>query len=165
MIKSLAEYLASTSLSHILLGVKWIIPVIQTVHILAIAVVMSSMAMLDLRLLQVDHHPHSIAQSARRFLPWVWTALGVLLASGTVLNIAEPERELGSPAFWAKMILILLVIPITLLLHFALCGNVEFWSNSPSRRTSARLLAILSFLLLLAIITAGRWIAYYQAPV
>ena len=165
MIKELAEYLVGTSLSHIFLGVKWIIPTVQTVHILAIAVVMSSTAMLDLRLLQVISHPHSIEQTARRFLPWVWAALGVLLASGILLIIAEPEREMGSPAFWAKMILILLVIPITMLLHFTLRGNAEFWSLTPGRRAGARFLAVVSFLLLLAILTAGRWIAYYQAPV
>ena len=165
MIKELSEYLAGTPLSHIFLGVKWIIPTVQTVHILAIAVVMSSMAMLDLRLLQVIHHPHSIARMAQRFLPWVWAALAVLLFSGSLLIIAEPEREMGSPAFWAKMFLILLVVPITLLLHFTLRRNVEFWSLSPGRRTAARVLAVVSFLLLMAILTAGRWIAYYQAPV
>ena len=165
MIKALTEYLAGTSLSHTFLAVKWIIPTVQTVHILAIAVVMSSMAMLDLRLLQVIHHPHSIARMAQRFLPWVWTALAVLLVSGSLLIIAEPEREMGSPAFWAKMIMILLVIPITLVLHFTLRRNGEFWSLSPGRRAGARVLAVVSFLLLTAILTAGRWIAYYQAPV
>jgi hypothetical protein len=84
MIESLVNWLTATALSGALKDVMWAIPAIQTVHILCIAILMSSMAMLDLRLLQIIHHPHSIGRMAKRFLPWVWGALCVLLATGTL---------------------------------------------------------------------------------
>ena len=46
MIQSFCDWLSNTSLSLTIQTVMWIIPVVQTVHILCVAVVMSSMAML-----------------------------------------------------------------------------------------------------------------------
>ena len=164
MIEGFVNWLQATSLSGTIRTAMWMIPAIQTVHILCIAIVMSSTAMLDLRLLQILHHPHSIGRMAKRFLPWVWGALCILLASGSLLVVAEPERELGSPAFRFKLIMIALVIPLTLALQLTLRRNEDFWSLSPGRRAGARALAVVSFLIWVSILAAGRWIAYYQAP-
>ena len=85
---------------------------------MSVAIVMSCMAMLDLRLIGVVGKRQPISRMVSKFVPWVWGALPVLLTTGIILTIGEPSRELLNPYFRAKM-------------------------------------------LMLGIITAGRWIAYY----
>jgi hypothetical protein len=138
---------------------SWVIPMVQTVHILAISVVMASMVMLDLRLLRVLGRTQSIPEVAHRFLPWVWSAVLVLLASGTILIIGEPGRELLSEVFWLKMTLLACALVVTAAFQYELKRRAEFWER---RRAVASATAIASLMLWVGILAAGRWIAYVE---
>jgi hypothetical protein len=156
------EALAETPLSLFIQGIEWIIPLVQTIHILAIAVVMGSVGLIDLRLLGLAGRSQSIVSMAGRLLPAVWIALGVLACSGAILAIGEPLRSLANPAFHLKMLLLLVVVSLTLFLQRSLRTDPTFWELSPARRLTARLTAVVSLLLWVAIIVAGRWIAYLE---
>ena len=154
-IRAFCAWLAATKLSVALGSIEWIVPVVQTLHILLIAVVASSALLLDLRLLGAGSQRQSLAQAADRFLPALWWALPGLALTGAILIIAEPERELTNPAFGAKMALLVVAIAVTLWFRRRLSGTG--WSQS-----GARLVGIASLLLWVGIVVAGRWIAYAQ---
>jgi len=159
---SFCNWLAATSVSQVLQTVGWIIPAVQTVHILAVGAVVTSAVMIDLRLLGIRGKDQSVAAVARRFLPFIWWALPVLLATGAVLIIAEPARALENPVFILKMGLLLAAVGITLTCHIPLRRDEAFWELSAARKRAARLIAAASIPLWVAIICAGRWIAYVQ---
>lgn len=154
------DWLSQTPISLLFQTVVWIIPTIQIVHILAIAIVMSSVIMVDLRLMGLIGRSQSISSIARRFIPWVWGALVVLLLTGSVLITAEPRRDLLNPVFRAKIVLILAAIVITAAFQGVVRRNMEFWDASPNRRAGAMATAIVSLLIWFAIVGCGRWIAY-----
>jgi len=158
MIQSFCNWLSSTSLSLTIQTVMWIIPAVQTVHILCVAMVMSCMAMLDLRLIGVAGRRQSVSRMVSRFIPWVWGALPVLLATGIILIIGEPSRELLNPYFRAKMLMLAIVIAITFVVQRQNNQDATFWET---RREGAALAGVVSLLLWVGIISAGRWIAYY----
>ena len=135
---------------------------VQSVHILAIAIVMSSVVVVDLRLMGLMGHSQSITGMTRRFIPWVWWALAALLLSGVVLITAEPRRDLLNPVFQAKMVLVVVAIAVTVVFQETVRRNVEFWDLSPSRRTGAWVTAVASLLVWTAIVGCGRWIAYVE---
>ena len=159
VIKQFCEWLSATSLSQHIQDALWVIPTVQTVHIVSIAIVMTSMAMLDLRLVGVAGRRQSLADMAHRFLPWVWVALVVLLCSGTVLIIAEPGRELINQVFWLKMSLLAIALVLTGTFQLMLRRSKTFWDRN---RTAAVLLGSVSLLVWIGIIGAGRWIAYVE---
>src|SRR5438552_15017489 len=159
---SFCSWLAATSFSQLLQTVGWIVPAVQTVHILAVAAVVSSALMLDLRLLGIRGQEHSIAATARRFLPFIWWPLPVLLATGALLITAEPARSLENPVFILKMGLLLAAAGITLACQVPLHKDAAFWELSAARKRVAKLIAAASIPLWVAIICAGRWIAYVQ---
>src|SRR5579863_7265411 len=64
-----AAWLADSGVSHDLQVAGWIIPLSQSIHILAIAMLLSSMLMIDLRILGVAARSESMAQMSRRFAP------------------------------------------------------------------------------------------------
>jgi len=159
LIHTFCEWLSNTPLSMAIQNAFWVIPTVQTVHILAIAVLMSSIAMLDLRLLGVAGRRQSMPDVARRFLPPVWFAVVVLLCSGLILIIGEPGRELLSEVFWLKMTLLACVLAITYGIQSGLARSADFWER---RLFAARATAVVSLILWTAIVAAGRWIAYVE---
>ena len=84
----------------------------------------------------------------------------VLLASGLLLVVAEPARELSSTPFQIKMLLVILLALITALWQRPLRTDSLYWSGSPGRRRTAAALAGVSLALCMAIVSAGRLIAY-----
>ena len=154
------EWLANTPFSMLLQNVSWIIPAVQCVHIVCIPIVMGSVGLIDLRLLGITGHSQSISNLTGRLLPWVWISLIILLVTGALLAIAEPVRSLTNPAFQAKMLRIVIVGALTLFFQSMVRGDVAFWELTPARRTTAKMTAIVSLLLWIGIVFAGRWIAY-----
>ena len=158
------EWLASTPISNVIQDTAWIIPLTQTVHIACIALLIGSVAMLDLRVFGFAGRSDSVTATAGRLLPWIWWLLPVFLATGLVLIVAEPSRELENPTFITKMLLLTAAVVITGLLHATLRRAPDFGLASPARAHWAKLLAVVSLTLFIAIIFAGRLIAYTDHP-
>jgi uncharacterized membrane protein len=159
-VQAFSDWLAATPVSTTIQDVSWIIPTVQTVHILSIAIVMSSVLLIDLRVLGVISHAQPLHVVARRFLPWIWSTLVVLLLSGSTLIVGEPGRSLQNPAFIAKMSMLVTVILLTLSFQSGLKRDVQYWERSPGRLAGGRLIAGVSLILWIGIVFAGRWIAY-----
>jgi hypothetical protein len=154
------QWLSETPLSLVIQNVSWIIPTVQSIHIICVSIVFSSALLMDLRLLNVVGRSQTTAAFASRFLPWIWWTLIVLLLSGTILIIGEPSRSLENPSFQLKMGLLILAIGATLVLQRPLAANQGFWEDPESRKSLGKLIAVASLVLWVGIIFAGRWIAY-----
>jgi len=157
MVQAFCDWLSNTPVSLKIQTVLWIIPAVQTIHILSVSIVMASMAMLDLRLMGIAGKRQPISRMVDRFVPWVWRVLLILVATGTILIIGEPERELLNWAFRTKMAMVATVSLITLVVQQMNKRDATFWEN---RRIAAAAVGVVSLLLWVAIVTAGRWIAY-----
>jgi hypothetical protein len=161
MIHELSDWLSQSALGDFIQRnswvADWVVPGAQTVHIVCVSVVMTSMAMLDFRLLGVGAAREPAAHLATRLLPWVWYALGILLLTGVTLTLVEPARELLSPAFRAKMVLLVSACALTFSVQRALQRDPGYFEG---RRPQAILTGALSLGLWVAILSAGRWIAY-----
>lgn len=154
------EWLSQTAASAAIQNTPWVIPAVQSVHIAGIALVISAVFLLDLRLLQVLGREQPVAVYARRFLPLIWMVLPVLLASGLILVVGEPSRALENDIFRLKMVLLVVACVATFALHRPILKEDGFWDAGGGRANTAKVLAILSIVLWVAIIFAGRWIAY-----
>lgn len=155
-IPEFCDWLSNTSVSQTIQNHNWVIPSVQSIHILMIATVMASVVMLDLRLLGVNGR-QTVPQVAHRFLPWVWCAVCMLAATGIILIIGEPARELESFVFWTKMTLLACVLILTAGVQLGAFRGESFWEK---RRLLASATAVVSLGLWVAIVAAGRWIAY-----
>lgn len=157
------HWLASTPVSQAIQTIGWIIPATQTVHIVAVAAVVTSALMIDLRLFGIRWQDQAVAAVTRRFVPFIWWSLPVLLATGAVLIVAEPARALRNPVFFLKMGLLVVAVVITLACEVPMRKDPRFWEVSPGRRRGAQAMAALSVPFWIGIVFAGRWIAYVQA--
>ncbi len=159
-LKGFSDWLAASPASLGLQGLSWIVPTVQTLHILAIAAVLTSASMINLRLVGVGARAQSLAAVSARFGPWVWYAVAVLALSGSILILIEPARPLTNPIFFLKLTLIAGVALLMLAISLPLRRDSLYWERSVRRRTVGWSVAALSWILWLGVICAGRWIAY-----
>jgi|SRR5436190_10798765 len=158
---ALAQWLDATAFSQAVRRAAWLIPLLQSVHILAIAAVLSSVAMIGLRIAGFGRS-QTVAATAGRFAPWLWIGLIVLAMTGTVLIAAEPKRSLPNAAFQLKMLLLVLAVASATTMAVSLRKHPLAWEGNRCGGAAARALAALTLALWCAIAIAGRWIAYAQ---
>ena len=161
-LKDFSKWLAATELSHAIQTAGWIIPTLQTIHILGVAVLFSSAILVDLRIWRIMQRDVALADVARRFLPPIWPVVLVLLVTGSLLIIGEPRRSLLNSTFYLKMALLALALSLTGALQRSLSAP-QFFDKNRGRQIAGRLAAAVSIVVWSGIIFAGRWIAYTQA--
>lgn len=157
-LNQICQWIDQTAVSEWIKQAAWVVPTVQTIHILAIAVVASSALMLDLRLIGVFWGNRPLETVKARFLPLIWWPLLLLLATGIIMITAEPARSLKNPAFQLKMLLLIAALVVTGLFQF-LHRRGSAVDEGP--RAAMVTLAIVSIVLWSSIIFAGRWIAYF----
>jgi hypothetical protein len=156
------NWLAATLPSKVIQTTGWIIPTLQTIHILAIAALFSSAVLVDLRLWRLFDRDVALKDVAQRFLPVIWPVLLVLLTTGTLLIVGEPRRALLNTTFYLKMALLACAVLITIGLQWSLSVDPNFWDKDRSRKVAGRFAATVSILIWAGVIFAGRWIAYSE---
>jgi putative copper export protein len=155
-VKDLADWLYASALSQAIQNTPWVIPALQSVHILALSILFGAALMVNLGALGVIGRGEAgPAALCRRYVPWIWLALGVLAITGSLLVISEPERALSNPMFWTKLAVLALACGLTVAM-----ARTSRERTVPAATAPARLLAIAGLAAWLAVIVCGRWIAY-----
>ena len=136
------------------------IPGFQTVHILAIAALFGSVLMLNLRVLGVVGMDMSMADTYRRYMRWIWWSLAVLVASGIILLISEPVRNMVNSVFWIKMMFLAIAVVLSLWFQHGVKKRMADWDASSAGHGGLRTGAVLIIVVWLLVMVGGRWIAY-----
>ena len=157
-----AEWLQATPVSVTVQSITWIIPLLQSIHILMIGVVFVSSLMITLRVLGRVRAEEPFGVVWNRFAPWMWGGLVVMALTGLTLIVGEPVREFGAVSFWLKMSL--LVISLTSIYVFGRTLRPETLTSTTTEFSAGRKAAALATVVLwLVIIFLGRAIAYDSA--
>ncbi len=161
MFREFASWIAGTELSHTFkVYSNWLIPISQSIHIISVSILFTAAILISTRLLTATSPNRTVSQLTQTLVPWMWGALGVLLLTGTIQTIAEPVRQFVTPVFWAKMIMIVVVMAMTAVFTTTVRANARSWDVASSRPPAARVFAIASIVLWVAIIVCGRFIGW-----
>jgi hypothetical protein len=138
----------------------WMIPVIQSLHIIGIGLAVGSALMMTLRVLGWAGTDQTVLATQVRFGPWLTGALCLLRASGGLLVVAEPVRELVTISCWVKMVFVATLTALAVSFQRSVRKQEQRWEQTLVRRPGVRLAAVLVFVVLGCIILLGRLIAY-----
>jgi hypothetical protein len=144
---------------YLLSTVPGLPPIVQTVHLLGIAIVLGSIVLLDLRILGLALPSQDVRELTRRVMPWLWCTLPVMLLSGLPFVLARPERYFTNPVFAWKFSLLLPAVALAVALHVISIRKPDYWQVRGTR-AAVRGIAAVSLLLWTGVVFAGRWIAY-----
>src|ERR1700674_2427947 len=61
---------------------RWSFAIIETIHIMALAVLLGSFLIVDLRLFGLGMRQQSVAEVAKQFGKWSWVAFAVMVSTG-----------------------------------------------------------------------------------
>jgi hypothetical protein len=163
MLHDVQAWLGATPLAPYVRDVVSVKALLESLHILSNAVILFSIGMIAMRLMGLAGRSQSAAGMVKRFAPWVWSALVVTAVTGLVLLTGAGRRGLENPMFGVKLATMAAAILATAALQLTLSANASFWELNPARRAGARVIAPLCFLLWVATVLAGRWLAYSSA--
>ena len=142
----------------------WLYPSVEIVHIVGIALLFGSVAVLDLRLLGLSRHI-PVRTLARHVLPWTAASFVLIVPSGLMMFTAHASDFIQSGVFVLKMGLILAAGLNAALFHTITLRTADVWDSEEMRRLppppSARLAGALSLLLWISVIACGRLLAYF----
>jgi hypothetical protein len=153
----LAQWLAGLPLGAAMRRLPWTFPLLQTLHILAIGMMLSSLIMISLRLWRMSN-TQSIVVRGRRYLPWIWWSLAVGSLTGIALIAGNP-RSFRDPALAVKLWLMAPATAATLVLALMMRAGDGFEKRAGGSLTmSVAATAALVLWLGVTFLGRGRWI-------
>lgn len=153
-------WIGNTPLSNFLNQNNWITPTLQSIHLLAIALTFSAALMVNLRILGVGGQSKTLLEVEQRYIPWIWGGLATLVATGLVLLLAEPSRQMLNPFFWTKMVLVVVVTLANLWFQKSIQQDGAFWQPTRAGYGALKAGSLCMIAAWAAIMVMGRWIAY-----
>lgn len=158
MLQDAGAWAASLPLGLALREHAWLYPIVETLHILGFAVLVGAVVMFDLRVLGFGRQL-PVKALARHLLPWSAGSMLLVLPTGLLLFIADPLALLANRVFLVKLGLIAAAGINALAFHAGPYRHADAWSGRAP--PTAVLHALLSLVLWVAVIAAGRLIAYF----
>ena len=142
----------------------WLYPSIEIVHIVGIALLFGSIAVLDMRLLGFARRI-PVRLLARHVLPWTAGSFALIVPSGLAMFTAHAGDFVQSGLFVLKMCLIMAAGLNAALFHALVYRTADVWDAEEMRNLppppSARVSAGLSLALWVGVIACGRLLAYF----
>jgi len=135
-------------------------PLIESIHVLSVALVVGSIVAVDLRLLGLAWATRPASRVARGILPLTWCAFVFAVVSGALLFVSNATKYLANGYFVAKMILIALAGANMVAFHWIGARDQPRWDRADLPPMKARVAGGLSILLWFAVVTCGRWIGF-----
>ena len=135
---------------------SWLFPVIESVHLLGLAVIGGSVLVVDLRLFGFGLRRQPVAQLASDAQRWLIASLLVMITTGALLFSSEAIKCYYHEAFWVKMTSLLLAVVFT----FTVRRRVAMANESGIRPAWSKLTALVSVILWSGVGVGGRWIGF-----
>jgi hypothetical protein len=154
------DWLSQTPLSLAIQTHEWVIPAVQSTHIVAIGGVMGSMLMMALQIWGWAGRDQTLVQTVERFAPWFTGSLLVLLLTGAVMIIGEPARELLALSFWLKMILVATGLALVVTIQRSASRRDGQGQPGVDRGAWIKTRVLIALLVWVVVIVLGRLIAY-----
>jgi hypothetical protein len=151
---SLFQWCEDTSMGTTIRESMWAFPVIESFHLIALAVIGG---VVDLRLMGLLLRAQPVEQLADDMFPWMVGSLCVMILTGAALFCSEAVKCYYSTPFWFKMTSLLLAVTFTFTVRRD-ATTVSGWKVYRDRR---KLIAVISLLLWLGVGIGGRAIGFY----
>lgn len=130
----------------------WAYPTILTLHSIGLGIVVGASMIIDLRLIGRARAIELVDLSA--LFPVIWWAFAVNALTGVLLFIADATRKSGQPIFFVKLGCIVLALVVTRRARSMVAGSAA------AGDAAQKIVAIVSLVLWLGAIAAGRLMAY-----
>jgi hypothetical protein len=134
----------------------WLFPVIESLHLMGLALIGGAILMVDLRLLGFGLRRQPVALLARDAERWLTVSLLVMLPTGVLLFMSSAVKCYYLPVFWVKMTTLCLALAFT----FTVRRRVTRADEARLHPSAARWVAVVSLSLWSTVAIAGRFVGF-----
>jgi hypothetical protein len=135
-------------------------PWIESVHVLAVTLVIGSIAIVDLRLLGLTSRDRSVLQMTTLAVPVTWSAFALAVISGALMFSSNALAYARNPFLQAKLLLIIGAGLNMAIYHLYSSRGASGWLRPALTPMRARIAGAISLTLWIAIVACGRWIGF-----
>ncbi len=160
IIPQFCSWLENTRMASDIRASTWLFPTIESIHVLAITMVVGSVAMFDLRLLGIASRDRSVSELHKEILPWTWAAFGCAVVAGSLLFSSDATKYYHNGPFRMKMVALLLIGLNTAIFEFGAFRGVSRWDSERKTPLAAKLAGGISIVLWIMVVGFGRWIGF-----
>jgi uncharacterized membrane protein len=139
-------------------------PVVETVHVIALALVVGSIAIVDLRLLGLASTDRTVSQLCREVLPWTWGAFVLAVITGVLMFASHANDYFANIAFQVKILLLLAAGANMLAFQLFTYRGVARWDRDAKLPLPARIAGAVSLTCWIGVVFFGRWIGFTMTP-
>jgi hypothetical protein len=158
---SFCQWLASTPGSIALIESQYMYSVVESIHVITLALFLGTLSIVDLRMLGVALRRVPVGHVASALLPWTIAGFVVMVISGVLLFYAIPVRSYQSIFFRVKVLLLIVAGLNMWRYHRAIHSTVATWGVPGGViPKAAKLAAGVSLAAWIGVVFAGRMIAY-----
>jgi hypothetical protein len=151
------EWLQATPLS-VAIAERWF-PLIESFHVIAIALVAGTIFIVDTRLLGFTSTRLPFTYVSDRLLPWTWVAFACSVVTGTLMFIGNATAYYANVPFRIKLVLLVLAGLNMVFFQTVTFRGVASW-NTSHPPVAARAAGFVSIALWCGVIAFGRWIGF-----
>jgi uncharacterized protein DUF6644 len=159
----ISTFLASLESSALAARIRdslYIFPLIESTHVVGLAMVFGTIAIIDLRLLGLASTRRPFSRIASDTLKWTWVAFLVTAATGALMFITNAGVYYHNFFFRTKMVMLAMAGINMIFFELTAGRTVPRWDKAPSAPLIGRTTALLSLAIWITIIFLGRWIGF-----
>jgi hypothetical protein len=135
-------------------------PVVESIHVMAVAVVFGTILIVDSRLLGLLDKRRAYSVVSGELLPWTWAAFAVAVVTGALMFAANATTYYENTPFRWKMLALAAAGLNMAVFHLFTARQAPEWDLAKSAPTGGRIAAGLSIAIWTAVIFLGRWIGF-----
>jgi hypothetical protein len=154
------NWLQALPLSVFIHKTAWAFTTVEVVHVFAIAFMIGTIMIVDLRLLGIASTKRPFTEFSRLLLPFTWAAFAIAVIAGAFLFMSRPLEYFGNAVFWIKMVLIALAGINMGVFEFITARSVREWDLSSTPPLAARLAGGISITCWVLVLACGRLIGF-----
>lgn len=148
------------SWSEALLGSLNFWSLLEGTHLLSLMLFAGTIFIVDLRLLGMAFRRTPVSTIDRKVLPLTIVGFAFMAATGLALFFAKPLVYYHNLWFRLKLVLILIALANIAYFHLSVSRNQAAWDRAERPPAGPRIAAAVSLTAWIAVIFAGRFIAY-----
>jgi len=160
LIPEICKWLESTHTAAEIRESTWLFPTIETIHVLAILIVVGSISMFDFRLLGFTGRDRTVREIYNEVMPWTRSGFGIAAIAGFLLFSSNATKYYHNFPFRMKMLVLLLAGINTAVFEFWTFRNVASWDRDSRLPRAARFAGACSLVLWIFVVAFGRWIGF-----
>ncbi|MEP7004705.1 MAG: DUF6644 family protein [Sphingomonas bacterium] len=135
-------------------------PVIESLHVLAIALVFGTILIVDLRLLGMAAHRPGVRRLIAELLPFTWAAFALAVVTGSLMFMSNAVAYAANTEFRLKLVALALAGLNMAWFHSTAYRRIDQWDEVLPPPATARIAGLLSLLTWITVIFLGRWIGF-----